>query len=76
MFIGIKDRVLMEQEKTRLEAQDACLRDEMRAQLNFGDIIGELRSLKKSTAVSTPDANRVRMSSGSVPRQSQWTLVQ
>ena len=41
-----KDRVLMEQEKTRLEAQDACLRDEMRAQLNFGDIIGELRSLK------------------------------
>ena len=46
MFIGIKDRVLMEQEKTRLEAQDACLRDEMRAQLNFGDIIGELRSLK------------------------------
>ena len=36
----------VEQEKTQLEAQDACLRDEMHAQLNFGDIIGELRSLK------------------------------
>ena len=35
--------VLMEQEKMRLEAQDACLRDE-RAKLNFGDIIGERRS--------------------------------
>jgi hypothetical protein len=47
----------MEQEKTRPEAQDACLRDEMRAQLYFGDIIGELRSVKNSTAVSAPDAN-------------------
>ena len=65
MFIGIKDRVLMEQEKTRLEAQDACLRDEMLAQPNFGDIIGELRSLKNSTAISALDANRVRTSNSS-----------
>jgi hypothetical protein len=51
--------------KTRLEAQDACLRDEMRARLNFGDIIGELRSMKNFTAVPAPDANRVRMSDNS-----------
>jgi len=51
--------------KTRLEAQDACLRDEMQTQLNFGDIIGELRSVKNSTAVSAPDANRVGMSDNS-----------
>lgn len=57
----IKDRVPMEQEKTRLEAQDAGLRDEMRTKLNFSDIIGELRSAKNSTAVSAFDANRVRM---------------
>ncbi len=58
----IKDRVLMEQEKTRLEAQDACLRDEMRAQLNFGDIIAELRSLKilRQFQRLTPTASRVR----------------
>ncbi|MGH8014190.1 MAG: hypothetical protein ACREQ4_17000 [Candidatus Binataceae bacterium] len=40
-FMGIMGRVLMEQEKTRLEAQDACLLDEMRTKLNFHDIIGE-----------------------------------
>lgn len=61
----IEDRVLMEQEKTRLEPQDACLRHEMRAKLSFGAIIGELRSLKNFTPVSTPDANRVGMSNSS-----------
>jgi formate hydrogenlyase transcriptional activator len=47
MFIDITDRVLMEQEKTRLETQNAYLLDEIRSQQNFGDIIGGSSGLRQ-----------------------------
>jgi len=47
MFIDITDRVLLEQEKTRLENQNAYLLDEIRTQQNFGDIIGGSSGLRK-----------------------------
>jgi PAS domain S-box-containing protein len=47
MFLDITDRVLMEQEKARLEAQNAYLLDEIRTEQNFGDIIGGSSGLRK-----------------------------
>jgi formate hydrogenlyase transcriptional activator len=47
MFVDITDRVLMEQEQTRLEDQNAYLREEIRGGHNFGDIIGESPGLRK-----------------------------
>jgi formate hydrogenlyase transcriptional activator len=47
MFIDITDRVLLEQEKTRLENQNAYLLDEIRGEQNFGDIIGGSSGLRK-----------------------------
>jgi formate hydrogenlyase transcriptional activator len=47
MFIDITDRVLMEQEKARLEAQNAYLLDEIRSEQNFGDIVGGTSGLRK-----------------------------
>jgi transcriptional regulator with GAF, ATPase, and Fis domain len=47
MFIDVTDRVLMEQEKTRLEAHNAYLLDEIRSEQNFGDIIGASVGLRK-----------------------------
>jgi PAS domain S-box-containing protein len=47
MFIDITDQVLMEREKTRLEAQNAYLLDEIRSEQNFGDIIGGSSGLCK-----------------------------
>jgi PAS domain S-box-containing protein len=47
MFIDITDRVLMEQEKARLEAQNLYLLDEIRTEQNFGDIIGGSSGLRK-----------------------------
>ena len=41
MFIDITDRVLMEQEQTRLQDQNAYLWEEIRSEHNFGDLIGE-----------------------------------
>ena len=49
MFIDITDRVLMEQEKARLEDQNAYLLDEIRGEQNFGDIIGGTSGLRKVT---------------------------
>jgi formate hydrogenlyase transcriptional activator len=49
MFIDITDQVLMEQEKTRLEEQNAYLLDEIRSEQNFGDIIGGSSGLRKVT---------------------------
>jgi PAS domain S-box-containing protein len=40
MFIDITDRVLMEQQKARLEAQNSYLQEEIRNEHNFGEIIG------------------------------------
>ena len=47
MFFDITDQVLMEQQKARLEAQNAYLLDEIRIEQNFGDIIGRSSGLRK-----------------------------
>jgi PAS domain S-box-containing protein len=47
MFVDITDRMLMEQEQVRLEAQNAYLREEIRIEHDFGDIIGESPGLRK-----------------------------
>lgn len=47
MFLDITARVLMEQEKARLEAQNAYLLDEIRTEQNFGDIVGRSSGLLK-----------------------------
>jgi PAS domain S-box-containing protein len=47
MFIDITDSVLIEQEKRRLEAQNAYLLDELRSEHNFGDIIGSSVGMRK-----------------------------
>jgi formate hydrogenlyase transcriptional activator len=47
MFIDITHRVLMEQEKARLEAENAYLLDEIRTEQNFGDMIGGSSGLRK-----------------------------
>src|ERR1700756_2045819 len=49
MFFDITDRVLMEQEHTRLQDQNAYLWEEIRSGHNFGDIIGESHGLRKVT---------------------------
>jgi transcriptional regulator with GAF, ATPase, and Fis domain len=40
MFVDITDRVQMEQEKARLEAQNTYLQEEIRSQHNFVEIVG------------------------------------
>jgi formate hydrogenlyase transcriptional activator len=45
MFLDVTDRVLMEQEKARLEAQNIYLQEEIRSQHNFVEIVGNSRSL-------------------------------
>ena len=47
MFMDITDQVLTEQQKARLEAQNAYLLDEIRAEQNFGAIIGGSSGLRK-----------------------------
>ena len=47
MFTDITEQVLMEQQKVRLEAQNAYLLDEIRSEQNFGDIIGGSSGLRK-----------------------------
>ncbi len=47
MFLDITEQVLIEQEKARLEAQNAYLLDEIRTEQNFGDIIGGSSGLRK-----------------------------
>ena len=45
MFIDITDRVLMEQEKARLEAQNTYLQEEIRSDHNFDEIVGNSPAL-------------------------------
>jgi PAS domain S-box-containing protein len=40
MFVDITEHVLMEQEKTRLEAQNQYLQEEILSEHNFGEIVG------------------------------------
>ena len=47
MFIDITERVLMEQEKARLEAQNIYLQEEIKGSHNFEELIGGSTSLKK-----------------------------
>ena len=47
MFIDITERVLMEQEKARIEAQNIYLQEEIRGSHNFEELIGGSTSLKK-----------------------------
>lgn len=48
MFVDITDRVLMEQERARLEAQNIYLQEEIRSQHNFVEIVGNSPSLLKA----------------------------
>jgi formate hydrogenlyase transcriptional activator len=45
MFVDITDRVLMEQEKTRLQAQNLYLQEEIKSVHNFEEIIGRSPAL-------------------------------
>jgi formate hydrogenlyase transcriptional activator len=47
MFIDITEQVMMEQEKARLESENAYLIDEIRAEQNFGDMVGASSGLRK-----------------------------
>ncbi|WNM64130.1 sigma 54-interacting transcriptional regulator [Candidatus Nitrospira neomarina] len=46
MFLDITDRILMEQEKAKLEAQNTYLREEIQSVHNFEELIGESPALK------------------------------
>ncbi len=60
MFVDITERVQMEQEKTRLEAQNIYLQEEIRSQHNFVEIIGNspalLAVLRQVDQVASTDA--------------------
>ena len=47
MFLDITEKVLMEQEKARLEAQNVYLQEEIKVTHNFEELIGGSTSLKK-----------------------------
>jgi PAS domain S-box-containing protein len=47
MFVDITERVLMEREKARLEAQNTYLQEEIRSEHNFGEIVGGSPELMK-----------------------------
>lgn len=47
MFVDITERVLLEQEQARLQAQNEYLLDEIRTEHGFGDIIGDSPGLRK-----------------------------
>ncbi|WP_447977479.1 sigma 54-interacting transcriptional regulator [Candidatus Nitrospira bockiana] len=47
MFLDITERVLMEQEKSRLEAQNTYLQEEIATEHNFKEIVGTSAAIKK-----------------------------
>jgi PAS domain S-box-containing protein len=47
MFVDITEKVLMEQEKARLEAQNVYLQEEIKTERNFEEIIGTSTAIKK-----------------------------
>jgi PAS domain S-box-containing protein len=47
MFLDITERVMMEQEKARLEAQNIYLQEEIQSEHNFEEMIGTSQALKK-----------------------------
>jgi formate hydrogenlyase transcriptional activator len=60
MFVDITERVLMEREKARLEAQNTYLQEEIRQQHNFDEIVGNspalLETLQKLERVAATDS--------------------
>ncbi len=60
MFLDVTDRVLMEQEKARLAAENAYLQEEIKSVHNFEEIVGQspalLQSLEKVSRVAKTDA--------------------
>ena len=60
MFVDITDHVLMEQEKTRLAAQNLYLQEEIKSVHNFDEIVGQspalLEALEKVNRVAKTDA--------------------
>src|SRR5262249_56820943 len=60
MFLDVTDRVLMEQERTRLAAQNVYLQEEIKSVHNFEEIIGQsaalLHVLEKVNRVAKTDA--------------------
>lgn len=61
MFVDITERVLMEQEKARLQAQNLYLQEEIKSVHNFDEIVGRspalLRILENVTRVAATDAS-------------------
>ncbi|HEY3963645.1 MAG TPA: sigma 54-interacting transcriptional regulator [Planctomycetaceae bacterium] len=61
MFVDITDRVLMEQETTRLAAENLYLQEEIKSVHNFDEIVGQspvlLDSLEKVGRVAKTDAS-------------------
>jgi PAS domain S-box-containing protein len=61
MFVDITDHVLMEQEKTRLAAENVYLQEEIKSVHNFDEIVGQspalLESLDKVSRVAKTDAS-------------------
>src|SRR6185503_16869679 len=45
MFVDITERVLLEQEQARLQAQNTYLQEEIRSEHNFGEIVGSSPAL-------------------------------
>jgi formate hydrogenlyase transcriptional activator len=60
MFLDVTDRVLMEQERARLAAQNVYLQEEIKSVHNFEEIVGRspalLQSLEKVSRVAQTDA--------------------
>jgi PAS domain S-box-containing protein len=46
MFVDITDRILMEREKARLEAQNVYLQEEIRSEHDFTEIVGNSRAVR------------------------------
>jgi formate hydrogenlyase transcriptional activator len=62
MFLDITDRVLMEQEQARLQAQNTYLQEEIRAEHNFTEIVGnsaELRNVLSQVEQAAPTDSTV-----------------
>jgi formate hydrogenlyase transcriptional activator len=61
MFVDITERVLMEQEKARLTAQNTYLQEEIKSVHNFEEIVGQspalLEALEKVQRVAKTDAS-------------------
>jgi PAS domain S-box-containing protein len=61
MFLDVTDRVLMEQEKARLAAQNVYLQEEIKSVHNFDEIVGQspalLEALEKVNRVARTDTS-------------------